>query len=51
MLVTLKTLNLKVHTKWRTTDSWLGVARPILSLTLSKRLLQLAHLIFTLLSI
>jgi len=58
MLVALKTLNvknLKVHTKWRTTDSWLGVARLILSLTLSltllKRLLQLVHLVLTLSSV
>lgn len=42
MLVALKTLNIKnmvIHTKWKTTDYWLGAARSILNIILLERLL------------
>ncbi len=54
ILVVLKTLDIKnvvVYTEWRTTDSWFGVARPIPSLTLLERLLELVHLVLILSSI
>jgi len=54
MFVMLKTLNVKnivVLIKLRTTDYWLGVARPIPSLTLLERQLQLVHLALTLSSV
>ena len=54
MLVALKALNVRnvvVLIELRTTDCWLGVARPIQSLTLLERLLQLVHLALTLLSV
>jgi len=44
MHVALKALsarNVADHTEWKTTDLWLGVARPIPSPTLLERLLQL----------
>jgi len=44
MHVVLKALsarNVVDHTEWKTTDLWLGVARPIPSPTLLERLLQL----------
>jgi len=44
MHVALKVLsarNVVDHIEWKTTDPWLGVARPIPSLTLLERLLQL----------
>ena len=40
MSVILKMINVRsmvVYTKWRTTNSWLGVTRPILSLILLER--------------
>ena len=42
MHVVLKILSVKnviVYIKWRTIDSWLGIARPIPSLTLLNKLL------------
>ncbi len=54
MPVGLKALNVKnvvVLTELRTTDCWLGVARPIPSLTLLERQLQLVHLVLTLASV
>ena len=54
MPVTLKALNVRnvvVLTELRTTGSWLGVARPTLSLTLLERLLQLVHPVLTLSSV
>ena len=44
MYVALKALsarNVVDHTEWKTTDLWLGVAKPIPSPTLPERLLQL----------
>jgi len=44
MYVALKALsarNVVDHTEWKTTDLWLGVARPIPNPTLQERLLQL----------
>ena len=40
IFVILKMINVRsmvVYTKWRTTNSWLGVTRPILSLILLER--------------
>ena len=54
MSVGLKALNVNnvvVLTELRTTDCWLGVARPIPSLTLLGRQLQLVHLVLTLASV
>jgi len=54
MPVALKVLNIRnvvVLTKLRTTDYWLGVARPIPSLTLLERQLQIVYLILTLSSV
>jgi len=54
MPVTLKALNVRnmvVLIELRTTDCWLGVARPIPSLTLLGRQLQLVHLVLTLSSV
>ena len=54
MFVMLKALNVKnmvVLIELRTTDYWLGVARPIQSLTLLERQLQLVHLALTLSSV
>ena len=51
MPVALKALSVRcvvVLTELRTTDSWLGVARPIPSLTLLGRLLQLVRPVLTL---
>jgi len=44
MHVTLKALNARNvvdHIEWKTTDLWLGVARPTPSPTLLERLLQM----------
>jgi len=44
MHVALKALsarNVVDHTEWKTTDLWLGVAKPTLSPILPERLLQL----------
>ena len=52
--VTLKALNVRnmvVLIKLSTTDCWLGVARPIPSLILLERLLQLEHPVLTLSSV
>ena len=54
MLVTLKILNVRnvvVFIELRTTDCWLDIARPIPSLTILGRRLQLVHLALTLSSI
>ena len=54
MSVGLKVLNVKnvvVLTELRTTDCWLGVTRPIPSLTILGRQLQLVHLVLTLASV
>ena len=54
MPVVLKVLNVRnvvVLIDLRTTDCWLGVARPIPSLTLLGRLLQMVHLVLTLSSV
>jgi len=54
MPVVLKALNVRnivVFIKLRTTDYWLGVARPIPSLALLERQLQLVYLVLTLSSI
>ena len=54
MPVVLKALNVRnvvVLIELRTTDCWLGVARPIPSLTLLERQLQLVHLALTLSSV
>jgi len=54
MLITLKALsvrNVVVLIELRTTDCWLGVARPIPSLTLLGRQLQLVYLVLTLSSV
>jgi len=54
MLVILKVLNVRslvIHTEWRTTDTWLDIARPIPSPTLLEKLLQIVHLVITLSSI
>jgi len=54
MPVALKALsvrNVVVLTELRTTDCWLGVARPIPSPTLLERLLQLVHPVLTLSSV
>jgi len=40
-LKALSARNVVGHTEWKTTDLWLGVARPIPSPTLLERLLQL----------
>ena len=52
--VVLKALNVRnvvVLIELRTTNCWLGVARPIPSLTLLERQLELVHLVLTLSSI
>ena len=52
--VVLKALNVRnvvVLIELRTTDCWLGVAKPIPSLTLLGRRLQMVHLVFTLSSV
>ena len=41
MLKALSARNVVDHTEWKTTDLWLGVAKPIPSPTLPERLLQL----------
>ena len=54
MSVALKALNVRnvvVLIELRTTDCWLGVARPIPSLTLLERRLQMVYLILTLSSV
>ena len=53
MPVALKALNVRnvVVLELRTTDCWLGVARPIPSLTLLGRQLQMVHLVLTLSSV
>ena len=54
MPVTLKALtvrNVVVLIELRTTDCWLDVARPIASLTLLGRQLQMVHLVLTLSSV
>ena len=54
MPAALKALNVRnvvVLIELRTTDCWLGVARPTLSLTLLERLLQLVHPVLTLSSV
>jgi len=54
MLVVLKVLNVRnvvVLIELRTTDCWLGGARPIPSLTLLGRQLQMVHLVLTLSSV
>ena len=54
MPVALKALNVRnvvVLIELRITDCWLGVARPIPSLTLLGRQLQMAHLVLTLSSV
>jgi len=51
MLKALNVRNVVVLTELRTTDCWLGVARPIPSLTLLERLLQLECPVLTLSSI
>ena len=54
MSVMLKALNVRnvvVLIELRTTDCWLGVARPIPSLTLLGRQLQMVYLVLTLLSV
>ena len=54
MPVALKALNVRnvvVLIELRTTDCWLGVARPIPSLTLLGRQLQMVHLVLTLSSV
>jgi len=51
MPVVLKTLNVVVLIELRTTDCWLGVARPIPSLTLLERQLQMVHLVLILSSV
>jgi len=54
MHVVLKMLNVKnviVHTEWRITDPWLDIVKPIPSLILLERPLQLVYLILTLLSV
>jgi len=51
MLKALNVRNVVVLTELRTTDCWLGVTRPIPSLTLLGRQLQLVHLVLTLSSV
>ena len=54
MPVTLKALNVRnvvVFIELRTTDCWLGAARPIPSLTLLGRQLQMVYLVLTLSSV
>ena len=54
MPVVLKALNVRnvvVLIELRTTDCWLGVARPIQSLTLLERQLQMVYLVLTLSSV
>jgi len=51
MLKMLNVRNVVVLTELRTTDYWLDVARPILSLTLLERLLQLKHPVLILSSV
>ena len=54
MPVVLKVLNVRnvvVLIELRTTDCWLGVARPIPSLTLLGRQLQMVYLVLTLSSV
>ena len=54
MPVALKALNVRnvvVLIELRTTDCWLSVARPIPSLTLLGRQLQMVHLVLTLSSV
>ena len=54
MPVALKALNVRnivVLIELRTTDCWLGAARPILSLTLLGRQLQMVYLVLTLSSV
>jgi len=51
MLVVFKVLNIRnvvVFTELRTTDYWLGVVRPISSVTPLRRQLQLVHLVLIL---
>jgi len=51
MLKALNVRNVVVLIELRTIDCWLGVARPIPSLTLLERQLQLVYLVLTLSSI
>ena len=54
MPAALKALNVRnvvVLIELRTTDCWLGVARPIPSLTLLERRLQMVYLVLTLSSV
>ena len=51
MLKALNVRNVVVLIELRTTDCWLGVARPILSLTLLERQLQMVYLVLILSSI
>jgi len=47
-LKVLSVRNVVVLIELRTIDCWLGVARPIPSLTLLERQLQMVHLVLTL---
>jgi len=54
MPIALKALNVRnvvVLTELRTTDYWLGVTKPIPSLTLLEKQLQLVYLVLTLSSV
>ena len=51
MLKALSVRSVVVLTELRTTGSWLGVARPIPSLTLLERQLQMVYLVLTLSSV
>ena len=51
MLKALNVRNVVVLIELRTTDCWLGVARPILSLTLLERQLQMVYLVLILSSV